>query len=219
MEERGGLTEQEQAYYSLSSRVYAIAAPLYDTVTRPIRKLRWEVADAVELGANSRVLDVCTGTGAQAFAFAERAGEVVGVDLSAAMLAIAGRKNRFSNVSFRQADAARLPFDDRTFDAACVSFALHEMPSSIRARVIAEMARVTTPGGSVVVVDYGLPRNRAASWLVYRIVKLYEPEYYAEFVRSDLERLLGVSGIEVTAHRRVLFGVARIVTGRAMSTR
>ena len=104
------------------------------------------------------------------------------------MLRVARRKNRFSNVTFLRADAAALPFGDQSFDAACVSFALHEMPASIRDRVVREMARVTKAGGVAVVVDYGLPRNRVASWLAYHIVKLYERDHYATFVRSESRR-------------------------------
>lgn len=168
----------------------------------------------VGLGPGSRILDVATGTGAQAFAFADKAGEVVGIDLSEAMLRIARRKNRFPNVTFQQADAAELPFDDGAFDASGVSFALHEMPISIRERVIREMARVTKPGGSVTVVDYGLPQNRVASSLVFHIVKLYERDHYANFVRSDLGALLQSAGIEPSEHRSALRGLAKIVTGR-----
>ena len=88
---------------------------------------------------------------------------VIGIDLSEAMLRVARRKNGLPNVTFQRADATALPFEDANFDAACVSFALHEMPATIRERVVREMARVTKVGGTVVVVDYALPRNRAAS--------------------------------------------------------
>jgi demethylmenaquinone methyltransferase/2-methoxy-6-polyprenyl-1,4-benzoquinol methylase len=168
----------------------------------------------IDLGPGSRILDVATGTGAQAFAFADNAGEVVGIDLSEAMLRIARRQNRFPNVTFQQADAAELPFDDETFNASCVSFALHEMPISIRERVIREMARVTKPGGSVTVVDYGLPRNRVASSLVFHIVKLYERDHYASFVRSDLNAFLLNAGVDPSEHRPALRGLAKILTGR-----
>src|SRR5512134_962870 len=155
--ESRGRTDEEREYYSFSRRVYAVFAHVYDAVVFPFRKLRHEVASRVDLPPGARLLDVATGTGQQAFAFAEKAREVVGIDLSEEMLRIARRKNRFSSVSFQQADAAELPFEDDSFDASCVSFALHEMPSSVRKRVLREMARVTRPGGSIAVIDYGLP--------------------------------------------------------------
>lgn len=208
------LTDEERAYYSLSRRVYAVFAHVYDGVVFPFRKLRHEAAHMVDLPRGGRLLDVATGTGQQAFAFAEKAREVVGVDLSEAMLRVARRKNRFPNVSFQRADAAELPFEDDSFDASCISFALHEMPSSVRERVVREMARVTKPRGSITIVDYGLPKSLMAGALVYRVIKLYEHDYYAEFVKSDWRALLESAGVEVSEERPALRRMARIMTGR-----
>ncbi len=211
-EERLDRTDEEREYYSLNERVYAIFAPFYDFVVFPIGKLRREVAASAGVDARSRVLDVATGTGAQARAFAERAREVVGIDLSEPMLRIARRKSRFPNLTFGHADATELPFGDASFDVSCISFALHEMPSSIRERTVGEMARVTKPGGTVLVVDYGTPRD-ALGHLLNRLVKLYERDHYVDFIRSDLRGLLRRMGIEVRGERPVLLGAVTIVTG------
>jgi demethylmenaquinone methyltransferase/2-methoxy-6-polyprenyl-1,4-benzoquinol methylase len=181
-------------------------------VTFPIGKLRREVVVVAGVDARSRVLDVATGTGAQARAFAEQGAEVVGIDLSDAMLRIARRKNRFPHLTFRPADATALPFEDASFDVTCVSFALHEMPRSIREQTIKEMARVTTPGGTVVIIDYAPPRDGFEN-AVARLVKLYERDHYEDFIRSDLRALLRRVGIEVRGERRSLRGAARIMTG------
>ena len=213
-----GRTDEERAYYSFSRRAYAIFAPVYDAVVFPFRTLRHDVASTVDLRAGARLLDVATGTGQQAFAFAKKAREVVGIDLSEAMLRIARRKNQFPNVTFQQADAAELPFDEASFDASCVSFALHEMPASVRERVVREMARVTKPGGSIMIVDYGLPRNRFASTIVFHIVKLYERHHYESFVKSDWRTLLASAGVEVSEDRPALRGMARVLMGRRVAS-
>jgi demethylmenaquinone methyltransferase/2-methoxy-6-polyprenyl-1,4-benzoquinol methylase len=213
MEKGFGQTVEEREYYSLSKRVYAVFAPFYDAVTFPLKRLRREVASMAGAGPGSKVLDIATGTGAQALAFAETSAEVVGVDLSEAMLRVAQRKNRLPNVTFRQADATELPFEDASFDVSCISFALHEMPSSIRERAVLEMRRVTKPGGTIVIVDYALPENALARTLVYHVVKLYERDHYAGFVRSDLRALLEGMGISVQQERSALLGAAKIVTG------
>lgn len=212
MEARPNRTDEEREYYALNKRVYAVFAPFYDLVTFPIRKLRREVAVGAGLDARSRILDVAAGTGAQARAFAENAGEVVGVDLSETMLRIARRRNRLPNLTFQQADATELPFGDARFDVSCVSFALHEMPGSIRERTIAEMARVTKPGGTVLVVDYAPPRDTFGK-VLSRVVQLYERDHYLDFIRSDLGALLQRMGIAVQEERIVLRGAVRIVTG------
>jgi demethylmenaquinone methyltransferase/2-methoxy-6-polyprenyl-1,4-benzoquinol methylase len=213
MESERGRTEEEREYYALSTRAYAIFAPFYDLVTLPFRRLRDEVVSTLSIDRTLRALDVATGTGAQARAFAEKAAEVVGIDLSEAMLRIARRKHRLPNLTFRRADAAEMPFDDRSFDVACISFALHEMPRSIRERVVREMVRVTKPGGAILVVDYGLPRSAVMRWLVYHVVKLYEPDHYADFVRSDVQALLRDAGVELQAERPAPGGLARIYSG------
>lgn len=211
-------TDDDQAYYSLSQRVYSAFAPFYDLVTFPFGRLRCEVVRLVAAHRDASVLDVATGTGAQALAFAEKCRRVVGIDLSARMLRVARRKDRRSRVRLVQADAVALPFADGRFDVSCVSFALHEMPLNIRRQVVREMARVTRPGGTVVVVDYGLPHGRVARQLVYHAVRLYEHDTYAEFVRADLGALLRDAGIAVRNERPTVLGAVRIVVGSTVAT-
>lgn len=208
-----GLSDEEREYYSLSRRVYSKFAPFYDLVVFPLRKLRRDVVASAGAGRSTSVLDVATGTGEQARAFAEAGCDVVGVDLSPAMLRVARRKIRFSNLALGRADGSALPFEAARFEVSCISFALHEMPTSLRERVLREMVRVTKPEGTLVVVDYALPRSAVARPIVYRLVKLYERDHYAEFVRLDLHDLLLRSGIVVREERRPLLGLVRIVVG------
>lgn len=204
---------QEDRYYS-HLKLFDRLAPFYDTGTAPISKLRDDVVEFAAAQADSRILDVATGTGKQAFAFGRKGYEVTGIDLSEGMLKIARRKNKHPNVRFQAADATKLPFEDRSFDVSCVSFALHDMPLSIREKVLKEMVRVTSPAGTVVVVDYGLPRSAISRFLVYNFIRLYEGEYYNAFIKSDFEALLRNSGVEIVEQRRVLRGAARIIKGR-----
>ena len=129
------------------------------------------------------------------------------------MLEVARRKHQPAHISFLLADATALPFPAERFDAACVSFALHEMPAAVRERVIREMVRVTRHGATIIVVDYGLPANRIAAALASRLVRLYERDHYAEFVFSDLRALLERAGIAIRSDRRALLGNVRIVVG------
>jgi demethylmenaquinone methyltransferase/2-methoxy-6-polyprenyl-1,4-benzoquinol methylase len=156
-------------------------------------------------------LDVATGTGQQAFAFAKKGYEVIGVDLSEAMLNVAKKKNKYRNAKFEVADATNLPFEDNSFDVSSVSFALHEMPLSIREKVLKEMVRVTKQKGIVVVVDYDLPKNKLGRFLVYHFTVLYEPKYYKLFIKSDLEAILNKNGIEEIEKMTVLHGVGRMM--------
>jgi ubiquinone/menaquinone biosynthesis C-methylase UbiE len=96
---------------------------------------------AVEGLAPQHVLDVGTGTGVAALALAERfpAAEVVGVDLSPEMVAIAQGKG--GRARFEVADASKLPFEAAAFDLVAL---MNAVP------FFDELARVTAPGGMVV---------------------------------------------------------------------
>ncbi len=190
-------TEEEQHYYRLSRIAWRLLAPFYDAITFPLRRFRDDVAATAGVTRGDRVLDVATGTGAQALAFAKAGAEVVGIDLSEAMLRIARKKTRGANPSFRQADASRIPFGDARFDVCCVSFGLHEMPLTVRRRVLAEMVRVTKADGTFVIVDYGLPEGAIARRLTYSLVRLYERDNYEEFIRSNLLGTLAEAGLAV----------------------
>ena len=179
----------------------------------PISRLRHKVVAFAGAKGGSKILDVATGTGRQAFAFAKRGYDVTGIDLSEGMLKVASKKNKYGNLKFEVADAADLPFEDESFDVSCVSFALHDMPPTIREKVLKQMVRVTKRGGMIIVIDYALPKNRIGKFLVYHLVKLYEGKYYVEFIKSDLEGLLKKSGIQIKAARRVLFSAGRILKG------
>jgi ubiquinone/menaquinone biosynthesis C-methylase UbiE len=207
------MTSEVTDYYALNQRVYPKLAPFYDVVASPLGRLRERVATLAAVGPGSHVLDVATGTGAQALAFAERGADVVGIDISEAMLAVARKKRQALNIRYEIGDATALPFPDATFDACCVSFALHEMPPSVREHAVGEMSRVTRPGGRVVVFDYALPKRPILARLAVGLVSLYERDHYAEFVRSDLRALLAQAGIDAREEERGLLGAVQIVIG------
>ena len=109
---------------------------------------------AVDPAPDARVLEVATGPGYIAMAFAGVAREVVGVDLTEAPLKIAEQKRGergLNNVSFRTADAENLPFPDGEFDIVVCRFAVHHFENP--RRVLGEMARVCRVGGTIGIED------------------------------------------------------------------
>jgi demethylmenaquinone methyltransferase/2-methoxy-6-polyprenyl-1,4-benzoquinol methylase len=108
----------------------------------------------------SRVLDVASGSGDLALAFARRAGpsgEVWITDVNAAMLAVG--RDKLTDAGFllpaALCDAERLPFPEGRFDCVSVAFGLRNMTRKEQA--LAEMARVTRPGGRVLVLEFSRP--------------------------------------------------------------
>ncbi len=125
---------------------------------------RWRAVAVRLSGATlgSRVLDVATGTGDLAIAFKKVVGQtgvVTGTDLNAEMLSFAPQKaqKKHFDITFLQADAETLPFPDATFDVCSIAFGIRNVDNPSRA--IAEMRRVTVPGGRVVVLEFGQPRG------------------------------------------------------------
>lgn len=103
------------------------------------------------LARSGRVLDTACGTGrVTALLGKEGFAEIVGTDVSPAMMAVA--KRRLPQIEFFQGDATRLPFDDESFDAVtCVGLLMH-LDASTRVAVLKQLARVSR---GPVVVQYG----------------------------------------------------------------
>nr|MDO8135510.1 class I SAM-dependent methyltransferase [Candidatus Njordarchaeum guaymaensis] len=201
-----------QEYYSYMRKLFRAWAPFYGFMEVFIPGLRDRVVDFANARSGSRVLDVGTGTGKLALAFAKRGYYVVGVDLSEDMLRVAKRNNRYKNARFEFADATKLPFDDSYFDVSCTSFVLHDMPPPIREKALKEMVRVTRPKGVMVIVDYALPRNQFLNQAVYHFTRFYESKYYPEFAKkSELNSVLRKLGIKIKEEVRVLFGAGRFL--------
>ena len=126
---------------------------------------RWRerAADLAEVEPGERALDVATGTGDLAIALKRRVGpggEVVGLDFSERMLEIARAKA--PEVRFEAGNALELPYPDACFDAVTVGFGARnfdDLGGGLR-----ELARVTRPGGRVVVLEITTPQRPPLSW-------------------------------------------------------
>jgi len=123
-------------------------------------ELAEQVRSFVSPTGEERALDVGAGTGALAFALAPLVREVVAVELVPELIEL-GRKNAPSNVSFVEGDMTKLDFERATFDLAGTLRTLHHV---LRPElVIAELTRVTRPGGTMLVVDQIAPNDPLAA--------------------------------------------------------
>ena len=130
---------------------------------------RKRAVELAEVGPDSRVLDVATGTGDLAFALAEAigadgSGSVVGGDFSEQMLKIARDKAAAgavgpatASVKFEQANALLLPHANDEFDAATVGFGVRNFSDLDQG--LRELARVVRPGGRVVILEMTTPQR------------------------------------------------------------
>lgn len=162
-------TTHEKADYVL--RQFDRIARGYDLTNDVIslgmhRLWKKKAVDSLKLKPSGRYLDVCCGTGDLLIMIGERLsadGRVVGVDFSAQMLAVAGRRlgraqrerKIVSKLDLLNADAQALPFADDSFDGAIVSFGLRNLTNLEQG--IKEMRRVVKPGSFIVNLDLGHP--------------------------------------------------------------
>jgi SAM-dependent methyltransferase len=110
----------------------------------------------VQPSGDERALDAGTGTGALAFALSPHVREVVAVDRVPELLAEARARARpFPNVTFVEGDATRLGLESASFDIAGCARTLHHVHRP--ELVVAELARLTRPGGHVLVIDQIAP--------------------------------------------------------------
>jgi demethylmenaquinone methyltransferase / 2-methoxy-6-polyprenyl-1,4-benzoquinol methylase len=117
------------------------------------RRWRHEVIKAVEPTRGERVLDLAAGTGTSSQPFADRGAVVVPCDFSLGMLQVG--KQAKPHLPFTAGDGTRLPFADDTFDAVTISFGLRNIVDPDAA--LRELARVTRPGGRLVVCEFSHP--------------------------------------------------------------
>jgi demethylmenaquinone methyltransferase / 2-methoxy-6-polyprenyl-1,4-benzoquinol methylase len=132
---------------------------LTNTVLSVGRDRTWRAATrrALDPRPGELVLDLAAGTGVSTQEFARAGAHPVGVDISLGMLRT-GRQAR-PGLTLLAGDALRLPFRDGVFDAATISFGLRNVHDVGGA--LGELARVTRPGGRLVVCEFSHPTNRA----------------------------------------------------------
>jgi demethylmenaquinone methyltransferase/2-methoxy-6-polyprenyl-1,4-benzoquinol methylase len=160
-EQHGKRASLDKQPHEVAAMFDAVAAryDLTNTVLSFGQDRGWRRAtrDALGLRPDDRVLDVGAGTGVSTAELARSGAYAVGVDLSLGMLR-AGRRIR-PDVPLLAGDALRLPFRDGSFDAVTISFALRNVVDTRAA--LGELARVTRPGGRLVVCEFSQPTNPA----------------------------------------------------------
>lgn len=179
---------------SFTTQASAFAATPWVTDEQRIQRL----VAAAQLTGGERVLDVATGPGFIAEAFAANAREVIGVDLTDAMLQIARERTTrrgLANLSFRSADATQLPFATGEFDVAVSRLALHHMPDP--GLMFREMARITKPTGVVVIEDLFASEHPERAAFQDRWETLRDPSHVRSLPLSDLLQLFRGAQLEV----------------------
>jgi demethylmenaquinone methyltransferase/2-methoxy-6-polyprenyl-1,4-benzoquinol methylase len=220
---------------ALAERIFAPLGPTYARWGRILsfgqdpRWRRFLVSRLTEEpGAN--VLDVATGTGLVASELLRCGYRVTGVDQSPGMLATAGERLG-PTVELHEARAEHLPFLDASFDALTFTYLLRYVDDP--AATLAELARVVRPGGTIAMLEFGLPRGVwRPLWELYVRIglptagRLISPAWHdagrilGPSIRGfharhpDLEPLWSAAGIEDVHTQRLSLGGGLVMWGR-----
>jgi demethylmenaquinone methyltransferase/2-methoxy-6-polyprenyl-1,4-benzoquinol methylase len=189
------------------------------------RRWRRVVARAVAARPGERVLDLAAGTGTSSRAFTGAGAQCVACDFSLGMLQ-AGARRPAQRLSFVAGDALALPFGNEAFDAVTISFGLRNVADAGAA--LAEMLRVTRPGGRLVVCEFGHLPGRRLNALYERYLASALPlvarrlsghaeayDYLAESiadwpVQPELARWIGAAGWQAVRWRNLTLGVVAV---------
>jgi demethylmenaquinone methyltransferase/2-methoxy-6-polyprenyl-1,4-benzoquinol methylase len=168
--------------------MFSDIAPRYDVANDALslgthRLWRALAVEKSKACAGQSVLDCASGTGDLAFAFKRAvgpSGSVVGTDFNADMLSVAAEKasSEKVDVRFEVADVLALPYPEASFDIASIAFGIRNVDDPLRC--LSELARVTKPGGRVVVLEFGQPKGLFGAF--FRL--------YSRFVMPALGQLL-----------------------------
>jgi demethylmenaquinone methyltransferase/2-methoxy-6-polyprenyl-1,4-benzoquinol methylase len=220
--------------------LFAPLGPTYDRYARLLsfgQDPHWRrfLVSRVQVGPKDTVLDVATGTAAVAIELTRRTGcRVVGLDQSSEMLEAGRRRVEAARLEDRielvAGIAERLPFEDVAFDALTFTYLLRyvEDPEA----TMGELARVVRPGGTIAMLEFGLPRGLARpAWELYvrvglpalgalvspgwrRVGSFLGPSIREFHRRYDVVQLWRKAGIDDVRSRRLSLGGGLVLWGR-----
>jgi demethylmenaquinone methyltransferase/2-methoxy-6-polyprenyl-1,4-benzoquinol methylase len=221
----------------LNEDLFGVVARRYDTVTRCLslgRDRAWKahLVAALPFLATPVCLDLACGTGDLSFRLAARYpdGQVLGLDLTEAMLEEARSRGALPNLNFRRGDLGRTGLAPASVDIATGGYALRN--AGDLGEALAEVHRVLRPGGIGCFLDFAKPPGRALQRLEFLLLKAWgslwgwifhgDPEVYGYIAESlasfpDSRELAGLcrsQGFEVQGSTRHCFGIVQCLTLR-----
>ena len=178
--------------FTRQAETFSASAAITDTA------LTQRFVTALGEAVQGSVLDVACGPGILSAPIAKSARDVVAFDLTPQMLKKAAQRCSeagVDNVTFREGNAAELPFADAAFDAVVTRLSVHhfDRPS----RVIEEIFRVLRPGGSFVMADVISSEVPAEAELQNAIEILRDPSHVRMLPGSELTSLVNEAGFAI----------------------
>ena len=191
---------------TLSKQRYSEYADGYVTsITHSKGEELQKLVDIANPQADWHILDIATGGGHTALAFAPHVARVTATDLTPTMLDKAREfilSKGIANAEFKVADAENLPFEDEKFDLVTCRIAPHHFPDV--ARFVLESARVLKAGGMLLVQDHVLPNDSETASVVDGFEKLRDPSHNHAFSRTEWIALFEDAELEIVHTEQII---------------
>jgi len=174
------------------------AAITYDPITQYVLSpnealLRQALLDRI-VGYPKKIIDLGCGTGSGTLLLKRRFpdSQVIGIDLSPYMLAMAGYKAKQKNliIDWRQGIAENTTLASGSVNLITISLVFHELPTQIIKSVLAEAFRLLVPGGQILIFDGNQNLISRTSWLT----SIFEEPYIKEYAQGNLDAWLSSLG-------------------------
>ncbi len=169
-----------------AATTYNAASDVYDDAANTFwDRFGRRTVDRLELKPDSRILDVCCGSGASAIPAAEVVGpqgSVLGVDLAENLLALARAKaaeRGLTNIDFQSGDMLALDLPDASFDAVICVFGIFFVPDMTSA--VRELWRLVGPGGLLAITTWGPRWFEPMSSVFWNAIRAERPDLYRGF--------------------------------------
>ncbi|MBD2293078.1 class I SAM-dependent methyltransferase [Anabaena sphaerica FACHB-251] len=178
-------------------------------------RFRQLALQGLTLHSDTKILDLCCGSGQATDFLVKLSQNVTGLDASP--LSLQRAKNNVPNATYVEAFAEDMPFADNSFDVVHTSAALHEMQPEQLRKIIQEVHRVLKPGGVFTLVDFHPPTNPLFWPGLLVFFWLFETETAWELLKTDLPGLLRENGFDVGEPILYAGGSLQVIQGKVKS--
>lgn len=192
---------------------------LYDGISRLAalsvggeQRFRQLALQGLTINSNTKVLDLCCGSGQGTQFLLKYSQNVTGLDASP--LSLKRAQQNVPQARYVEAFAEDMPFVDNEFDIVHTSVALHEMEPPQLRQIIQEVYRVLKPGGVFTLVDFHNPTNPLFLPGVWMFLLLFETETAWRLLKTDLAGLLSEIGFQVSEPRLYAGGSLQVIQAK-----
>lgn len=187
---------QNNTIYSIISGIYDILDLTYFKRNSPRKAMLKLIEDK-----NINVLDICTGTGANAVVVAKnrKNAKITGVDLSPKMLEIAANKikqNGLDNINIIECNAANTELPTNYYDVIIISLVLHEINDKTASEILKEASRLLKKDGKLIVIEWEIPKSILQK-ILFLPIMLLEPESFRKFIKKDKKQYFKKHGFSL----------------------